>query len=340
MSSGRFLTHHGTWYAVRAALAVATRAPSIHNSQPWRLELGREGLHLYADPARWLPRTDSDRRDLVVSCGALLQHLEVALAGAGMASRVHRLPDRSRPDHLALLELHAGDLDEDALRQLAVLVRRRSDRRPFRPARVPPAAARLLAAVAAQRGAQLRTLDQPDDRAALQLLLQEAVADQEGDSAYQHELALWAGSTASPDGIPTTNLTERTGPRWSHDRHLPAGDVQVPIGTAPDAATFVVLATSGDDRLSRLRAGEALGAVLVAATELGLSSCVLSQPLEVAATRVRVRDDLLGATACPQLLVRLGRPRSSVPLPVTPRRDVDDVLTVMPDPAVAPFRTR
>ena len=46
--------------------AVATRAPSIHNSQPWRWRVGTQSLHLYADPDRRLPNTDPDSRDLLL----------------------------------------------------------------------------------------------------------------------------------------------------------------------------------------------------------------------------------------------------------------------------------
>ena len=94
---------------VRAAIGLASRAPSIHNTQPWLCRLSASTLHLYADPTRWLPATDADRRDLIVSCGAMLHHLEVALASLGVEVTVHRLPNPADPDHLATLELRLVD---------------------------------------------------------------------------------------------------------------------------------------------------------------------------------------------------------------------------------------
>src|SRR6185295_13753413 len=90
---------------VRSAIALAIRAPSVHNSQPWRWRVGDSSLHLYADWSRHLPATDPDGRDLVVSCGASLHHLRVALAALGWDTVVHRVPNPAEPDHLAAVEL-------------------------------------------------------------------------------------------------------------------------------------------------------------------------------------------------------------------------------------------
>src|SRR5581483_8717217 len=48
---------------VRSALALAGRAPSVHNSQPWRWRVGEQSLHLYADPDLHLTHIDPDGRD-------------------------------------------------------------------------------------------------------------------------------------------------------------------------------------------------------------------------------------------------------------------------------------
>jgi hypothetical protein len=86
---------------VRSALELATRAPSVHNSQPWRWRIGDRSVHLYADHSRRLPATDPDGRDWIVSCGAALHHLRIALAASGISAIVQRMPNPSEPDHLA-----------------------------------------------------------------------------------------------------------------------------------------------------------------------------------------------------------------------------------------------
>ena len=78
--------------------------------------------------------------------------------------------------------------------------------------------------------------------------------------------------------------------------------------------------------LSQLRAGEALSAVLLHATALGLATCSLTYPLELPSTYRLVRDVLLEGRLSPQILVRVGWAPTE-PVPSTPRRPVAEVCT-------------
>jgi hypothetical protein len=46
-----------------AAVQLACRAPSLHNSQPWHWVAEGAGLHLYVDHTRILPSTDKSGRE-------------------------------------------------------------------------------------------------------------------------------------------------------------------------------------------------------------------------------------------------------------------------------------
>src|SRR6476660_1712144 len=91
---------------VRTVLTLATRAPSISNTQPWKWRIGRASLDLYSDPSLQLNSTDPDGRELIVSCGATLNHCVVALAAMGWQAEVNRLPDAAEPNHLAAIAVH------------------------------------------------------------------------------------------------------------------------------------------------------------------------------------------------------------------------------------------
>lgn len=310
------------------AVALANQAPSVHNSQPWRWLRGQHSLHLYADLRRWLPATDHEGRDLAMSCGAVLHHARVALAAAGIAARVHREPNPDEADHFAAIELRRDGSPEADLGPAAAIPRRRSDRRPFGAWPVPGAFLAELAAVAAAQGAQLRTVSDPGARARLIRAIQAAAQAQDQLPGYQTEIAVWSGLRASEDGIPAANLPRGPAPGAPAARRFAQGDIQAPA-EAVDGAELLVIGTSSDDVLCQLRAGEALSAVLLRATELGLASCPLSQPLEVADTRRRIAEQVLDASLAPQILVRVGWAPPGPGLPATPRRPVADTIDIL-----------
>ena len=89
----------------------------------------------------------------------------------------------------------------------------------------------------------------------------------------------------------------------------------------------LALGTKDDSELSRLRAGEATGLVLLTATALGLASCPVTEPLEIVETREAVQDDVFGGDGYAQMLLRVGwAPVNAEPLPSTPRRPLADVV--------------
>src|ERR1700687_4485978 len=90
---------------IRTVLTLASRAPSVHHTQPWRWRVGRRSPHPYPDASLQLPNTDPDGRDLILSCGAALNHCVVALAAVGWRAKVNRLPNPADPNHLAAIEL-------------------------------------------------------------------------------------------------------------------------------------------------------------------------------------------------------------------------------------------
>ena len=87
------VTTSATSVPVRELVELATRAPSVHNTQPWYWYLDDDDrLTLFADFSRQLWYADPDGRDLLISCGAALHHLRVAAAASGWKAHVRRTP--------------------------------------------------------------------------------------------------------------------------------------------------------------------------------------------------------------------------------------------------------
>ncbi len=309
---------------VAEALGLAVRAPSIHNSQPWEFRVRPGMIDLYADLDRWLPRTDADGRDLMLSCGAVLHHLRVALTGVGLAAAVHRLPDPDDPDWMARIRLGAGHPDPRDL--TSVILSRRSDRRPFQTRVVATDLLVELASAAAGQASVLTVVTDPGHLRLLRLAIREAAAVQRDLPGLGEELRRWTLDRSDSDGVPAGNVPR--GSRW--DARFPHGSsaTTTPEPPGEDGAVVMIVSTGSDQPMAQLRAGEGLSAVLLRATQLGLASCPLTQPLEVTGTRQAVQDGVLGGTSCPQVILRVGWAGGQEPLPPTPRR-----LRGRPDPA-------
>lgn len=319
----------------RSFVAVAVRAPSVHNTQPWRWAIGHETVHLYADLERRLSVTDPGGRDLMLSCGAALHHLRIAAAAAGWGTKVHRLPNPADPDHLASVEFYSRPAATRDLALSALVPQRRTDRRRFSSWPVPAGMVADLVSRAAEQGAILVPATEPRTRFRLVSAIAEAARRHATDPNYASELGRWlGGGFTATDGIPSENIPLRP-TRYGDTqlREFPGGTLTQAVGDEDeDAGQLLILATSSDDTVSRLRAGEAMSAVLLAATDFHLSSCPLSEPLENDATRIFLRDHVLDDAAFPQMVLRIGwAPLGSDPVPVTPRRAVDEVLTDLPD---------
>src|SRR4051812_22542206 len=86
-------------------LHYAVLAPSIYNTQPWHFQIHDEVLDLYLDPARTLPIVDPQQCQAVISCGAVLANLQIALRHFGYGGQVALLPDPTQPDLLARVQM-------------------------------------------------------------------------------------------------------------------------------------------------------------------------------------------------------------------------------------------
>ncbi|MCE7004639.1 nitroreductase family protein [Kibdelosporangium philippinense] len=320
---------------VWSAIALAIRAPSVHNSQPWRWRVGDSSLHLYADWSRHLTATDPDGRDLIVSCGTSLHHLRVALAAMGWGTIVHHVPNPGDSSHLASVEVFERQPTEEDIPVAAAIPRRRTDRRLYSSWPVPEALLDQLGEFAFEQGAVLRSATDPAMRFRLVSAIAEADRLQGTDPEYGSELADWSGRfSGSTDGVPASAapLSYEGYGDLSMRRFAAAGLAQPRESYAdPDAGELVVLGTSSDDVVSRLHAGEAASAVLLWATSFGLATCPLSQPLEIPSIREELKVQLLDDALFPQLVLRIGWGHINAdPLLATPRRPVAEIFDHLP----------
>lgn len=314
---------------IHTALDIACRAPSVHNTQPWRWALARHSVHLFADRGRQLPVIDHSGRELAISCGAALHHARLAFRGLGWRPDIHLLPNPADPDHLAAIEFSPlPRIEPHVLALVAATATRRSDRRPFLPDPVPDTIRTRLAGAGYGEWVKATVLTEPIARREVITALAHADSVQRRDPMYTAELAEWTRSRiGAVQGVPVRNIpAPSTFARGVPGRDFGPGDLEAPP-PLDDGALLCVLSTNVDSEAEWLRAGQALSAVTLTATVCGLASCTLSQVGEVRLVRDVVRRVALGDSGEPQVVLRLGWPPTAVyPGPATPRRPLADVV--------------
>jgi nitroreductase len=307
-----------------AAIAAACAAPSLRNTQPWRFVVRPDAVELHLDPGRVLPVADPTGREALISCGAALLNLRIALRAAGVEPLVTLLPRRSHPTLLAIVRPGGRSPVSPAEADLyRAIPRRHSHRRPFHHAAVPQAALRSTVYAAGIEGGYLRLVVDPPTVSAIAALVRRAEHVQRHDDAYRHELATWTFTGGlRADGVPRV----ASGPRPEPGDLLTIRDFD-PEG---ERATrhfesdplLGVLLSAGDRQLDQLRSGQALQRALLTATVHGLAASIMSAPTELPLARAALRRRLGGAM-WPQLVLRFGSAQAAVP---TPRRPVSDVV--------------
>jgi nitroreductase len=309
-------------------VGLATLAPSLHNSQPWRFALHESAVEIYADRSRQLTFLDPAGRELLISVGAALFTLRLAVRGTGRIPEVDLLPDSDRPDLIASIRAAGAAPVPDSVRELLRAVgERHTNRRPFRPVAIPEDTLEELRAAASHEGATF-TIAGPVARTAITGLARTAEQRLRARGEYRAELTHWTRPRRGRrDGIPPLAI----GP-WDALERMPVRDFGL-VHPQPQRRaerfeaypTIAVLTTAGDHPAAWLQAGQALQRVLLVATRRHLATTPISQPVEVPEIRHLISD--LSNDVWAQMVVRLGY---GDPAPTTPRRPLAEVLPGYP----------
>jgi hypothetical protein len=315
----------------RFAVRYAILAPSSHNTQPWRFIINGDELLVCADRTRSLANIDPFDRELIISCGAALLNLRVALAYFRVPVEITTFPQSSDPDIIARIVFPAsGPMLRDLAELFGAITKRVTNRAPFIHEDVQPTIVARLKSAAASEGVDVAFAQELAQRERLATLIAKADRRQFDDPRFRRELASWIHPLRSNDGMPAASqglraLTDAATPIIAmaiRTFDLGTGVAASHEQLARGSPLLVALSTPMDSNEGWLAAGLGLQRLLLVATNEGYSTSYLNQPIEVAELRTELAKEL-SIDGCPQLLLRVGRGQ---PISHSPRRPISDVL--------------
>ncbi|MEU4164994.1 nitroreductase [Actinoplanes sp. NPDC026670] len=305
------------------AASAGIRAPSLHNSQPWRFRLADGTIEVLADTSRQLQVADSGGWAMRLACGAATYNARLALAVISRPADVVLAPDSHQPDLIARLTPGPPRPATYPERNLfAAIARRHSHRAPFWPDPVPADVRVRLLDAARSEHAWLELLVGMTALTGFSEIAHSADRVLRRDLHYQAEMITWTDADSAADGVPSLADATVTEPqdllpqRAFNDRRRAAGRDYEP------EPLVGILGVAADRRYDQILAGQALQKVLLTATDAGLSASMISQPIEVPSAREQLRRSLR-RSGYPQLALRLGYGQAGR---LTPRRDVSEAL--------------
>jgi hypothetical protein len=221
ISETRFPKEGTIYDKLKFFLNYAILAPSSHNTQPWLFKIVNDTIELYADRTRALPVVDPEDRELTISCGAALSHLQIAIRHFGYAYKLDLLPmsfDKGSEDLLAHISIDNGGGDGSSSRNeptneeyllFQAITKRRTNRLKFEDKEVQQSLlSRLQQSIITKQAESTTTwlhiAKEVDEKNSLADLIAEGDRIQMSDKHFRRELASWIHSNRShsKDGVP------------------------------------------------------------------------------------------------------------------------------------------
>ena len=321
----------------RAVLGAAVLAPSTWNTQPWRMEAQGAAIRLMVDARRALPVIDPDQRAMMISLGAALENMLIALRAYGLQPTVSYFPDDSPGTIASVSWAPAPGGPRDRLLFRAI-PERRTNRHDFDGRGIYP---QNRAALAAQVTSDLRLhwIEERDGIRAVAGLAASATETGIRDRRAQRERWGWLrfgddDARRHGDGVTVESLDCGVVASVLAGSYFDPGSSLLRFGAESaarkarsairSAGALVLITASAAGRAAWVNAGQAYERLALRATTLGIAQQILHAPIEIE----RFRGDLLRVFGAPGedpvLLVRLGH--ASRPAPSV-RRSVSQVAS-------------
>lgn len=306
----------------------ASKAPSGHNTQPWKFRIADDQITILPDFESALPIVDEDNRELFISLGCAVENLCIAANNLGYETDIMEKGEKG-----ITVKFVKGNVSmRDPLFQY--IERRQTNRSVYNGNKITGTILKQLQSIQAESHIQLYFAE-------INTPLADTIAEyiikgneyQMSDMAFKNELLSWMRFNrkqieASQSGLsylvfgnpplpqllakPIVNLFLKPDVQNKSDRKK-----------IKSSSHFVVCTTRQNTIEEWIDLGRTLQRFLLKATACGIACAFVNQPCEITAFASEMREILPIHKEYPTLLLRIGY---AGPLPYSPRKEVETLL--------------
>lgn len=333
-------------------VSYAILAPNAHNKQPWLIKLqDKSRFQLYVDQGRLLPETDPYSRQIHISQGTFIEHLDIAAKQFGYRLEINYFPqgmyanDAIENKPVAAFRLHRDhSIKADPL--FAHSVMRHSNKRVYDDSDVESTKLEELSALPLIGESQLQLSNDNEVLHTLPKLLTRAMAV-EVDNHHRHmeTVKMFRFNDAEikrfRDGFGIAQTGKSGFSKWlieslfisreaasRPDSAFIQQSIELTRQQASSARAFGWLSSQGNSRLSQVLSGRNYARLNLHTHAMGLAIHPMSQILEEYGDMTTLKEEFYQYLKIPknhtvQMLCRLGYADD---VAHTPRRKINDLL--------------
>lgn len=314
----------------KAIIQKATKAPSGHNTQPWKFKVEENTVCILSDYSRRLPVVDADNHALFISLGCALENLVIAAEHYGYGTRVQVLENGEMPITVQLVP--GGTKGANQLFDQIDL--RQSTRNDYNGAAIPEADLDLLQAAAGGDDARCLLITDHQQKEEIIKLVEEACVAQMSNKDFVAELVHWirfnqSKAEATNDGLYGASTGNPPVPEWFGKFIMgitlsPQKEAAKAARQLRSSSALVLFIGARNDIKTWINVGRSFERFALTATLLNINMAHENMPCEELPVREKLAAALhLADGEQPLLLLRIGY---SVKMPYSYRRPVEEVM--------------
>ncbi len=308
--------------------SYASKAPSGHNTQPWKFHITDSTITVLPNLDVALPVVDKNNRELFISLGCAVENLCIAASYFGYTTHMIECSIEA-----IILELTKNALTiEDSL--FHQIEKRQTNRNIYNGNKISDGILQQLQSIPKENGIQFyfTEINTPFANTITQYIMK-GNEIQMADIAFKNELLSWMRFNkkqveATHNGLsylvfgnpplprilarPIVSLFLKPNAQNKSDRKK-----------IDSSSHFVVCATQRDTIEEWINLGRTLQRFLLKVTEIGISYAFLNQPCEVVALAFDLREKLPVNKEHPTLIMRIGYAKQ---IPYSPRKKIETLL--------------